>query len=136
MEAEPTVPQPAPGAAERFSNGVALFNARAFWEAHEAWEDLWLEAEGAHRLWLQGLIQYAAALFHFERGFFASGFQRLMQTATEKTAHYGGETYGINWPGLQAALAPWIEYGTRVAAGATFPVAPAPWPVIDLSPPA
>src|SRR5208283_3990514 len=31
-------------------------------EAHEAWESLWARAEGTQRLFLQGLIQLAAAL--------------------------------------------------------------------------
>lgn len=118
--------------AGHFARGVAHFNAGEYWEAHEAWEALWLEAYDDHKRWLQGLIQYAAALFHFERGFFASGFQRLMHTATEKVAGYDGTTHGMDWPALQDALAPWIDYGRAVAAGAAFPEAPAPHPTIQV----
>jgi predicted metal-dependent hydrolase len=43
---------------------MRLFNAGQFFEAHEAWEILWLaEGPGASRRGLQGLIQLAAA-FH------------------------------------------------------------------------
>jgi hypothetical protein len=44
--------------------GVDLFNRFYFWEAHEAWEGLWVVAEHdrAPSLVLQGLIQIAAAL--------------------------------------------------------------------------
>ena len=42
--------------------GVDLFNAFYFWEAHEAWEGLWLVAEPDAALMLQGVIQIAAAL--------------------------------------------------------------------------
>jgi predicted metal-dependent hydrolase len=42
-------------------HGADLFNGGQFWEAHEAWEQLWLEAEGVDKLFLQGLIQLAAA---------------------------------------------------------------------------
>lgn len=48
---------------------VAMFNAGAFWEAHEELERIWRavpdEDEAAV---LQGLIQAAAALLHRERG--------------------------------------------------------------------
>ena len=113
-----------------FALGAMHWNAEAFWEAHEAWEDLWNEAYDDHKRWLQGLIQYAAALFHFERGFFANGYHRLMASATEKVTGYTGELHDLDWERLQADLAPWIAYGEAVAAGAAFPEAPAPYPVL------
>jgi len=44
--------------------GVDLFNAFFFWEAHEAWERLWIVKPRRSRaaLFLQGLIQIAASL--------------------------------------------------------------------------
>lgn len=44
--------------------GVDLFNAFFFWEAHEAWENLWevRPRDSLPGLFLQGLIQFAAAL--------------------------------------------------------------------------
>ena len=46
-----------------------LFNAGAYWEAHEALETVWrsIIREDEARVW-QGLIQAAAALLHRERG--------------------------------------------------------------------
>ena len=43
--------------------GVDLFNAGYYWEAHEAWEDLWRQAPRAspERTVLHGLIRLAAA---------------------------------------------------------------------------
>jgi predicted metal-dependent hydrolase len=41
--------------------GADLFNRGLHWEAHEAWEELWLELEDEPRLFVQGLIQVAAA---------------------------------------------------------------------------
>ena len=116
--------------AGRFDRAVEHWNAGRFWHAHEDWEDLWNEAYDEHKLWLQGLIQYAAAFFHFERGFHASGFERLMATATEKTRGYAGPRHHLDWPALQRDLLPWIAYGRAVAGGAAFPAAPAPLPVL------
>jgi len=101
----------------RFDRAVAYWNAGRFWHAHEDWEDLWNEAHGAHRLWLQGLIQYAAAFVHFDRGFYARGFARLMEQATEKVRDYAGPTHHLDWPRLERDLAPWTEHGRRVGRG-------------------
>ena len=55
--------------AELFERGRELFNHGRFFEAHEAWEKLWLRAHGARRLFLQGLIQIAAGCHKaYERG--------------------------------------------------------------------
>jgi uncharacterized protein len=53
--------------------GVAHFNAREFWDAHEAWEEIWLAAESDVEQFLQGLIQVAAAYHHLKRGTFSGG---------------------------------------------------------------
>ncbi len=102
----------------RFDRAVAYFNARRFYEAHEDWEEIWHESEGANRLWIQGLIQYAAAFVHLSRGFHASGFAKLMAQATEKVRDYDGDTDHVRWDRLWSELQPWIEHGRRVANGA------------------
>ncbi len=47
-----------------YLHGIDLFNHGCYWEAHEAWEDLWLplEKEDPVRVFIQGLIQGSAAL--------------------------------------------------------------------------
>ena len=104
----------------RFDRAVVLFNAGAFYDAHEDWEDLWHEAEGRERLWLQGLIQVAAAFVHWSRGFHASGFGRLLVQAREKLEGYEGRTWGLDWPRLWADLEPWFAHGVAVAGGASL----------------
>lgn len=52
----------------RYLAGVLLFNRQDFFEAHEAWEDLWSEAHGTERKFYQGLIQAAVGLCHFCNG--------------------------------------------------------------------
>jgi hypothetical protein len=49
-------------------DGVALYNAGRFWEAHEAFEKVWRAAAGRERECWQGLILAAAAMLHRERG--------------------------------------------------------------------
>ena len=55
---------------EPYLYGIDLFNHRFWWEAHEALEPLWLAAGRQSRdgLFLQGLIQVAAALLRYSMG--------------------------------------------------------------------
>ncbi len=60
---EPRSHQGQASAREAFATGARLFDAGAFWEAHEAWEERWrVESDAAERRFLQGLIQVAAAM--------------------------------------------------------------------------
>jgi hypothetical protein len=113
-----------------FDRAVAHWNARDFHPAHEDWEDLWHEAEGTRRDWLQGLIQFAAAFFHFERGFHATGFSKLVRSAAERVAGHDASRERIRFDLLRADLAPWIEHGRLVEAGRPLREGAPPLPVI------
>jgi hypothetical protein len=110
-----------------FDRAVAHWNARRYFEAHEDWETLWNDAEGPRREWLQGLIQFAAAFHHYGRGG-ASGFGKLMRSASDKCRGYGGDTEGLDFARLWAELEPWIAHGAAVAAGTPLSKA-APEPI-------
>ncbi|MGI8748623.1 MAG: DUF309 domain-containing protein [Deinococcus sp.] len=47
---------------EELRLGAGLFNAGQWWEAHEAWEEVWQRSRGDQRRLVQGLILLAAAL--------------------------------------------------------------------------
>jgi predicted metal-dependent hydrolase len=48
--------------------GLFFFNDGRYFEAHEAWEDLWRVTGPPLRTFYQGLIQAAVGLHHLERG--------------------------------------------------------------------
>src|SRR5262249_49466194 len=48
--------------------GINFFNAGRYFEAHEAWEDLWRPTQGPLRLFYQGLVQAAVGLHHLAHG--------------------------------------------------------------------
>lgn len=52
----------------RYLVGIRYFNECEFFEAHEAWEELWADTEGGPRPFFQGLIQVAVCLHHFGNG--------------------------------------------------------------------
>jgi len=52
----------------RYLEGIEHFNKCDFFEAHEVWEELWADTQGASRRFYQGLIQVAVCLHHFGNG--------------------------------------------------------------------
>jgi predicted metal-dependent hydrolase len=48
--------------------GIELFNRGLYWEAHEAWEEVWMpDRHGPDRGFYKGLIQIAAGCLHCQR---------------------------------------------------------------------
>ena len=52
----------------RFQRAMKLFNSEDWYEAHDAFEELWHETNGLERKILQGLLQVAVAQVHLTRG--------------------------------------------------------------------
>ena len=77
-------------ARDKLIEGIAHFNATEFWEAHESWEALWLEAEGDLVEFYQGLIQLAAAYHHAKRGTLR-GAVRLFDASLKRLAPFPPE---------------------------------------------
>jgi hypothetical protein len=50
-----------------YQKGLDAFNSGHFYEAHEHWEEVWLETANPDKMFLQGLIQVAAAFHHHSR---------------------------------------------------------------------
>jgi len=83
-------------------HGIRLFNERQFWHAHEAWETIWLAATSEVKLFLQGLIQLAAAYHHVQRGT-TRGAPRLFEAALRKLAAFPAGYCGIDRAAAEAA---------------------------------
>lgn len=92
---------------EKFQRGVILFNSGEFFKAHEVWEEIWLGAPPDEKLFLQGLIQLAAAFHHYSRGNRA-GMQSLVPAALEKLDQFPAAISGINLAALRAASREWL----------------------------
>ncbi|HME68720.1 MAG TPA: DUF309 domain-containing protein [Myxococcota bacterium] len=108
---EPLLPCERWGEQASYIHGVDLFNHAFWWEAHEAWESLWARAEGTQRLFLQGLIQLAAALLkHHVRS--AAGSVSLAREARGKLVAVcqrerlarGERFMGVDVPALLQAI--------------------------------
>ena len=89
------------------AQGIALFNSRRFFEAHEALEPLWLTERGEEKLFLHGLIQVAAAFHHYLRGN-GEGFRSLLEKGAKKLTLYSENNYGIDAEDLLKQILPWL----------------------------
>ena len=75
--------------------GADRFNAGLYFEAHEAWEEVWLDAERPLRHFYQGLIQVAAAFVHLRRDEYP-GTVKLLHEGIRKLEACPPATLGVD----------------------------------------
>jgi len=100
---------------EPYLYGADLFNHGYWWEAHEAWESVWLAAGGRETrcgLFVQGLIQLSAAQLKRETGI-QRGAQSLTAAACEKLATAEGIYLGIEVAKLRKEAQRCLEGDSR-----------------------
>ncbi len=92
----------------RYLAGIVLFNRGDFFEAHEVWEPLWMDAAGPERSFYQGLIQAAVGLCHFCNGN-ARGAVKLYHSARDYFRRVGPVHLGLNqdafWADMERCFA-------------------------------
>ena len=89
-----------------YRHGIELFNRAAFFDAHEALEDVWRAAPQAEKKFLQGLIQVAVALHHYGNGNLA-GARSVLRRAFRNISLYPEGFGGIHSAGLLHSIAQW-----------------------------
>ena len=92
----------------RYLAGIVLFNRGDYFEAHEVWEQLWMDEAGPDKKFYQGLIQAAVALCHFCNGN-VRGATKLYHSAREYMMRYGSPFMGLDvegfWQNMTACFA-------------------------------
>jgi predicted metal-dependent hydrolase len=83
--------------------GINFFNAGRYFEAHEAWEDLWRETGGPLRLFYQGLVQAAVGMHHLSKGN-VNGACAQIGKSLDKLRQYPPTFCGVNNSKLIADL--------------------------------
>ena len=73
---------------------MRLFNEEEFFECHDVLEELWSEATGPEKKFIQGLIQASIALFHFGNENFG-GAKKLYISARKNLDPFGQQFMGI-----------------------------------------
>lgn len=92
------------------AEGLALFNAGRFFEAHEAWESAWLREKGPRRALLQGLILVAAGWLKRDAGR-AEGAQTLFTRALARLEALPPGFEGVDVGALVPEVRRWRDGG-------------------------
>jgi predicted metal-dependent hydrolase len=79
----------------RYLAGIVLFNRGDYFEAHEVWEDLWMDYAGPEKKFYQALIQAAVGLLHFCNGN-VRGALKLYQSSRDYMQRYGASLLGLD----------------------------------------
>src|SRR5262245_10077602 len=98
---------------ECLARGVELFNRQEFYEAHEVWEEAWVEEEGDERLLLQGLIQVAAGFYKLQVGA-PQGTVKLLEQGARKLRPFVGSSLGVDLEGLLPSVEAWQEEARKM----------------------
>jgi len=90
-----------------YNQGLEAFNSARFYDAHEHWEEVWLKAPEPERMFLQGLIQVAAAFHHHSRANLL-GTRNLLRNGLLKLDRFP-EIYGdLEIEALRVTVREWL----------------------------
>jgi hypothetical protein len=97
--------------------GLDLFNAARFFDAHEAWEEVWRSTEPEPKELLQGLIQVAVAMVHHLDRDRPAVARRVLAKGRRRIEPWAPQALGLDLAGLLAALERWDRWLERPVGG-------------------
>src|SRR6476620_6743197 len=86
-----------------YLEGIQLFNEHEYFDAHEAWEDVWHMAYGIKHDFYQGMIQCSVALEHYRRSN-PRGVASLYKSYQPKFRDVPATFMGLDVPGFLGAM--------------------------------
>ena len=102
----------------RLEEGINSFNREYFFEAHDALEELWMEArEQAQRDLFHGLVNIATGFYHYRIGN-RKGMQSQLRKGVDKLSQVPPRYFGMNIAKLLQDVEPYIQ---QEYAQANFP---------------
>lgn len=113
-----------------FERGVEEFNGQFFFEAHDTWEELWMQTTGPHRLFYQGLIQVAVGFYHLSNGNYKGACSQFGK-AIAKLEHYLPAYHGIETAQLIGRVRDWLQDAERLKGGAAVEIDESKFPQIE-----
>jgi len=94
---------------ERLAEGIDFFNREYFFEAHDSFEELWMEArEQTQRDLFHGLVNIATGFYHYRMGNLA-GMQSQLQKGVNKLSQVAKRCFGVNIEKLLHAVQPYNQ---------------------------
>lgn len=89
--------------------GAALFNTGLFFECHELLEETWKATTGPSKNFYHGIVQAAAAFYHYEKRNM-HGARTLLQKGRHRLEPYPPVYEGVNLASFRAELKLWAEH--------------------------
>ncbi|HSG38028.1 MAG TPA: DUF309 domain-containing protein [Thermoanaerobaculia bacterium] len=93
-----------------FRRGLDLFNSGSFYEAHEAWEDIWRSTTPEPKDLFQGLIQVAAALHQSLDLKRTAGPRRTFAKARRRLEPFAPVSHGLDITDLLESVGRWQRW--------------------------
>jgi predicted metal-dependent hydrolase len=90
--------------------GVELFNAARFFEAHEVWEEVWRSTTPEPKELLQGLIQVAVAMVHHRDRARPAVARRVLAKGRRRVAPYAPAALGLDLGALLETVDRWSRW--------------------------
>jgi len=90
-----------------FQKGLDAFNSEHFYDAHEHWEEVWLKTQNPEKMFLQGLIQVAAAFHHYSKAN-SLGTRNLLREGLCKLDFFPPDHRGLAIEPLRAIVRKWL----------------------------
>jgi uncharacterized protein len=94
---------------QAFRRGIEQFNSGHFFEAHETWEEIWLQSPEPDNTFLQGIIQITAAFHHHSRGNLR-GARSLLEAGLARLDRFPDAHRGIALVALRAGARAWVVF--------------------------
>jgi uncharacterized protein len=111
MPADDLHPDLAPAERQRlFRQGIELFNRGAFFECHEAFEEIWRSTTPEPRDLFQGLIQVAIGLYHYRVRGRADVGRRVLVKGRRRLERVADRIHGLDLELLLREVAAWEEW--------------------------
>jgi len=89
-------------------DGIQLFNEGSYFEAHDHFEDMWMEAEKSEKDFYQGLVQVSVGSYHLICGNH-SGALSQYRKGIVKLEKYKNVEENINLEQFLVEIKPFIE---------------------------
>lgn len=113
--------------------GIALFNAGAYWECHEALEDLWRVEPDPVRYLYQGILLAGVGLLHARRGN-RRGARSKLRAGYALLEPYAPACMGVDVDALRADILRVLTYLDGLAQSAPVSLPPDLVPTVRLAP--
>jgi predicted metal-dependent hydrolase len=101
------------------SRGIKLFNARQFFDSHEAFEITWKASQYPEKLFLLSLIKLSVAFVHIERGKIRTAL-KLVNESLNYMSTFPSVYLGIDTARLEQNVQEWVR-GQAISADPDIP---------------